>query len=81
MQVIRIGTKNQIVLPKEVRTKIQGLKPGKTVLVYPLNENTVALQVETKTWTERTKGSMKDAWKDIHTTKYLDKLRNEWDEK
>ena len=81
MQLITIGSKNQIVLPKEVRIKIKGLKPGKKVMVYPLNDNTVAIKVDTKNWAERTFGTMKDAWKDVDTTKYLDQLRNDWDEK
>ncbi len=81
MQQVTIGTKNQIVLPKEVRKKIKGLKPGNKVMVYLLNEDTVAIKVEKKNWVERTQGSMKEAWKDIDTTKYLEKLRSEWDEK
>ena len=81
MQLITIGTKNQIVLPKEVRNKIKGLKPGEKVMIYPLNEDTIAIKLDSKNWVEKTKGSMKDAWKGIDTTAYLDKLRNEWNEK
>lgn len=81
MQVITIGTKNQIVLPKEVRKKIKGLAPGKKVMIYPLNADTIAIKVENKNWVERTSGIASKAWKDIDTTKYLDQLRNEWDEK
>lgn len=81
MQQVTIGTKNQIVIPKEVRKKIKGLKPGQKVSVYPLNENTVAITVQDKSWVERTHGIMKDAWKGIDTTKELEKLRNEWDRK
>ena len=81
MQTVTIGTKNQIVIPKEVRKKIKGLKPGHKVMVYPLNENTVAIKVEDKNWTERARGIMKDAWRGIDTTKELEKLRNEWDAK
>ncbi len=81
MQSVTIGTKNQIVLPKEVREKIKGLKPGKKVMIYPLNHDTIAIKVEGKNWLETTSGIASKAWQDIDTTKYLDTLRNEWDEK
>jgi AbrB family looped-hinge helix DNA binding protein len=74
MQLITIGTKNQIVLPKEVRIKIKGLKPGNRVMVYPLNESTVAIKADTKNWIEKSRGLTAAAWKDIDTTAYLDKL-------
>lgn len=81
MQLITIGTKNQIVLPKEVRIKIKGLQPGKKVMVYLLNDSTVAIKVDTKNWIETSQGITAKAWKGIDTTAYLDKLRNEWNEK
>ena len=81
MRQVTIGTKNQVVLPKEVRKKIKGLKPGNKVMVYPLNGNTVAIKVNTPNWIEESQGIAKDAWKDIDTTAYLDKLRNDWHEK
>lgn len=81
MQQVTIGTKNQIVLPKEVRRKIKGLKPGNKVMVYSLNEDTVAIKVDTKNWIERSRGLASSAWATIDTTKYLADLRNEWNEK
>lgn len=80
MQIVTVGAKNQIVLPKEVRRKIKGLQPGKKVMIYRLNSDTIALKVESKNWIEATSGIAKDAWKNIDTAKYLDKLRDEWDE-
>jgi AbrB family looped-hinge helix DNA binding protein len=41
MQTVTIGTKNQIVLPKEVRKKIKGLKPGSKVMVYPIDKEII----------------------------------------
>ncbi len=81
MQTVTIGTKNQIVIPKEVRKKIKGLKPGNKVMVYPLDEDTIAIKVDTNNWVEDTLGVAAEAWKDIDTTKYLDDLRNEWGKK
>ncbi len=81
MQQVTIGTKNQIVLPKEVREKIKGLKPGSKVMVYPLDENTIAVKVDTNNWVKNSQGIAASAWKNIDTTKYLEELRNEWNEK
>lgn len=81
MQQVTIGTKNQIVLPKEVRKKIKGLKPGNKVMVYPLSKDTVAIKVNEKSWLESSYGIAKDAWKDIDPIAELEKMRNEWDDK
>lgn len=81
MQQVTIGTKNQIVIPKEVRKKIKGLKPGNKVMVYPLNNDIVAIKVDNNNWLETSEGITKEAWKGIDTTAYLNKLRDEWHEK
>ena len=81
MQIVTIGTKNQIVIPKEVRKKIKGLKPGAKVMVYSKDEETIVIKTQTESWLEKYEGIMKDAWKDIDTTQYLEDLRNEWNKK
>lgn len=79
MQLVTVGSKYQIVIPKDVRKKIQGLKPGDKVSVHQIDQNTISIQSEPENWVERTRGIAKEAWKGINTTKYLDNLRNEWD--
>ena len=81
MQQVTVGAKYQIVIPKEVRKKIKGIRPGAKVVVYPNNRNTMTIRTEANNWGERTRGIAKDAWKGIDTTKYLEDLRNEWDRK
>ena len=81
MQQVTIGTKYQIVIPKEIRNKVKGLMPGSKVIVRRLDNETIAIKTEEKNWLERTRGMMKDAWKGIDTTQYLENLRNEWDKK
>lgn len=81
MSEVTVGTKNQIVIPKEVRKKIKGLHPGRKVSVYSLDNETIAIKVSDKSWVERSFGIMKDAWRDIDTTKELEKMRDEWDER
>lgn len=78
MQQVTIGTKNQIVIPKYVREKIKGLKPGKKVDIYTLDENTIAIKVSPKSWVEKNYGLMREAWKGIDPIKELEKMRNEW---
>lgn len=76
-----VGTKYQIVIPKEVRKKIRGLDPGNKVTIRKVDDSTVIIKTEEKNWLERTRGMMKQAWKDIDTTRYLEGLKDEWDKK
>ena len=78
---VTVGSKYQIVIPKEVRKKIKGLKPGTKVIIRSLDERTITVKKVEGSWLERTRGMMKASWKNIDTTKYLDGLRNEWDKK
>jgi len=79
MQQVTVGTKNQIVLPKEVRKKIKGLKPGSKVSIYAPDDETVVVKVSPENWVERGSGLMTEAWKDIDPIKELEKLRKEWE--
>ena len=81
MQQVTVGTKYQIVIPKEVRKRIKGIKPGAKVNVYPNGKNTVTIKIEEKSWVERTRGIAKEAWKDIDPIKELEKMRDEWENK
>lgn len=81
MQLTTVGSKYQIVIPKEVRKKIKGLRPGAKVAVRSLDTQTIAIKSIEKSWVEQTRGIAKEAWKGIDTTKYLEDLRNEWHRK
>lgn len=81
MQLMTIGTKYQIVIPKEIRKKIKGIIPGAKVAIYSDGQGAIKIKTEARDWLERTRGMMKKAWKGIDTTKYLEDLRNEWDNK
>ena len=78
MQLVTIGTKNQIVLPKEVRKKVKGIKPGAKVMIYLVDEKTVQVKLEEKNWVDENYGLMKEAWKNIDPIAELEKMRNEW---
>ena len=79
MQQVTVGTKYQIVIPKEVRKKVKGLRPGSKVSVRITDAATITVKTNPKNWVERTRGIAKKAWAGIDTTKYLENLRNEWD--
>ena len=54
MQQVTIGTKNQIVIPKEVRQRIKGLKPGSKVSIYSIDDSTIAIKVTPQDWIKST---------------------------
>ena len=81
MQQVTVGTKYQIVIPKEVRKKVKGLRPGQKVKIYSADENTVSIKVAPQDWVERTYGMMTDAWKGIDPIAELEKMRDEWEER
>jgi AbrB family looped-hinge helix DNA binding protein len=78
MQQVTIGTKNQIVIPKEVRQRIKGLKPGNKVSIYSIDDSTIAIKVTPQDWIKSTYGVMEKAWKDIDPIAELERMRNEW---
>lgn len=78
MQQVIVGTKNQIVIPKEIRQKIKNLKPGTRVSVYYRGGDEVVIRADKRGWVERTRGIAKEAWKNIDPIAELEKQRNEW---
>ena len=83
MQQVTVGTKYQIVIPKEVRKKIKGLRPGAKVSVSQIDEETVTIKArpDKTSWVERTRGIAKEAWKDIDPIAELEKMREEWEDR
>ncbi|MBI2009912.1 MAG: AbrB/MazE/SpoVT family DNA-binding domain-containing protein [Candidatus Chisholmbacteria bacterium] len=80
MHLVTIGTKNQIVIPKEIRQKIPGIKPGAKVGIQS-DGKAITIKPAAADWVEQTAGIMKEAWKDIDPIAELEKMRDEWDEK
>ncbi|MEX2028146.1 MAG: AbrB/MazE/SpoVT family DNA-binding domain-containing protein [Candidatus Curtissbacteria bacterium] len=81
MQQITVGTKYQIVIPKEIRKKIKSLKPGAKVSVYSVGENMVTIRTDPKSWVTQTRGLMNKNWAGIDPIAELEKMRNEWEHK
>ncbi len=78
MQTVTVGTKNQIVLPLEVRKKIFGLKPGRKVAVYAVDDETIKVKVSKQSWVERNFGALANVLPNDASRK-IAKMRKEWD--
>lgn len=79
--VVTVGPKSQVVIPKNVRKVVRGIKPGKKVVVRPLNEQSVIVEVPSTNWVEETYGMLKKEWKGVDATEYIRRLRDEWEQK
>lgn len=77
--IVTVGPKYQVVLPKSVRRVCRGLKAGATVRVYPLDEHTVAVTLTGRSWAKERKGGLKDVWQGIDINKLLKTVRDEWE--
>ena len=71
-----IGSKYQMVIPKEVRSEMN-LKPGDKLYVDAVNENTIYLIVPQKSWADQNYGALKRYWKGIDMVKEVKKIRDE----
>lgn len=78
MQQVTIGTKNQIVIPKDLRKQIKGLRPGRKVGLYSLDQDTIVIKVDAQNWLESSYGLMKNAWSKSNPLQTLEQLRTEW---
>ena len=81
MKQIIVGTKNQIVIPKEIRQKVKGLKPGAKVSVYSVGEDMITIKTDSKNWVTQTRGMMSRSWAGINPIDELEKMRDEWEPK
>lgn len=78
MKEMSVGSKNQVVIPKEIRNRIKDFKPGKKVILYYLDNETIIMKVKNKNWINDTYGIMKESWIDIDPIKEINKMRSEW---
>lgn len=81
MPQVTVGSKYQIVIPKEVRRKIKGLQPGAKVSVHQQDVQTLTIRIPKKSWSDETYGFMKKSWKGFDPIAEIEKMRDEWDQK
>lgn len=46
MQIVTISPKYEIIIPKEIREKIKGIKPGAKMSIYVQDANTLIMKLE-----------------------------------
>lgn len=73
-----VGPKSQVVIPKDVRKIANKIRPGKKVMVRPVSDSSVIIEVRPANWTKETYGMHKDIWQGINAVEYIRNLRKEW---
>lgn len=79
-QIVTIGPKSQVVIPKSVRKLTPEFKPGKKVTVRSLNTRSVIIESADEDWATSTYGMHKKVWQGVDATEYIRKLRDQWEE-
>lgn len=80
-QIVTIGPKSQVVIPKGVRELTPRLKVGKKVVVRSLSPQSVIVEAVDEDWVESTYGMHKKVWQGVDATVYIKNLRNQWEKK
>lgn len=80
MQQVTVGRKYQIVIPKQVRKKILGLKPGAKVIVRSMDNGAIAVKPVKSNWSDENYGALKKYWRS-DVIKEVEKMRDEWEER
>lgn len=81
MQQVTVGAKYQIVIPKEVRKRVKGLRPGAKVMVQSNGGSTITVKTVDKNWSDQHYGAFKKYWKDSDPAAGVEKMRDEWEER
>ena len=74
---VTLSSKNQIVVPKEARTKLR-IGPGQQLLVLT-KEDRIVLIPRPKDFVSRMKGLHKDVWADVEAAEYIEEERKNWE--
>lgn len=81
MTNIKLSSKNQVVIPKEVRKKL-GLKAGATIAIYPIDEQRAVLVKRPKSYADALEGLGKEVWDALGgADKYIKEERASWEKK
>ncbi len=73
---VTLSSKNQIVVPKEAREKLN-IGPGQEMLVL-VKENRIVLIPRPQDFVDRMAGLHKDVWTQVDTDSYLEEERDSW---
>ena len=79
MSETTISPKYQVVIPKEVRRKLN-IKEGQRLQVYPVGDS-IVMSPKPKSYSEKMLGLGKDLWKGIDPLEYIRQERADWAKK
>ena len=74
--IVKVSSKYQIVIPREVREKIN-LKSGDR-LIIKANNDKIVIYPKPKNYAKYSLGLGKEIWQDIDATEYVKKERETW---
>jgi len=78
MQMAKVSSKYQIVIPKKVREAL-GLEPGDRLLIAAEGDKAV-MRVRPKSYAEHMRGLHKEVWQGIDATEYVGEERKSWEQ-
>jgi len=78
MQMAKVSSKYQIVIPKTVREAL-GLRPGDRLLIVAEGDKAV-LRLRPKSYAEHMRGLHKEVWQGIDATEYVREERKSWEQ-
>lgn len=79
MELVAVGTKYQIVIPKEIRKKFKEIKPGSKVGIKAKKRLITVEPIEN--WSDAHYGAFKKYWKGTDPIAEVEKMRDEWEER
>lgn len=74
--MIKVSSKYQIVIPREVREKLN-LKTGDK-LIIKANDDKIVIYPQPKNYAKYALGLGKEIWQDIDATEYVQRERKTW---
>lgn len=75
---VTIGSKYQIVIPKAVRDKVKGIKPGGKVNVQLSDDSSITIKPASQNWSDLNYGKYRKYLKGAVSE--VEKMRDEWEE-
>lgn len=71
--VVKLNSRNQIVIPTDIREKL-GIGAGDTLILYIVGDEMVLIP-EPESWTEFSRGLGSEIWEGVDPVEYVRELR------
>jgi len=77
MKIVKLSSKHQIVIPKEIRKRLSLEAGGE--LAVEVEEEKVVLRPRPKNYTDHMLGLGRKVWQGVEATEYVRKERESWE--